>query len=193
MVTRTTIAMLVLLALALAAGAVAVQSRTVTGPVYAVAQLQAGFARHPRTWIGRSVLVRGNVRRVAVTMCSSRGCQPQVQEWLVMETPPVFRSGGHVWISQGPPRGLVLAPGPTVRLIDALAHLPLVGRYLRDRLRPCRAAAAMSRTTASWDMGGTDGLLRAVSPAGQLLWRSRFQHGQQHLLDDRPRRPGAAR
>jgi hypothetical protein len=135
MLTRTTIAMLVLLALALAAGAVAVQSRTVTGPVYTVAQLQAGFARHPRTWIGRSVLVRGNVRHVALRLCSSRGCQPQTRQWFVMETPQVFRSGGQVWISHGPPRGLVLAPGPTVRLIDALAHLPLVGRYLSDRLR----------------------------------------------------------
>src|SRR3954453_7573392 len=123
MVTRTTIALLVLLALALAAGAVAVQSRTVTGPVYTVAQLQAGLARHPRTWLGRSVLVRGKVYHVPVMWCSSRGCQPQAQEWFLMETP------------QGFPPGLVLAPGPTVRLIDALAHLPLVGRYLSDRLR----------------------------------------------------------
>jgi hypothetical protein len=136
MVTRATIAVLVLLTLTLGAGAVAVQSRTVSGPVYTVAQLQAGFARHPRTWIGRSVLVRGNVSRFAVTtLCSSRGCQPHALEWFVMETPQVFRSGGHIWISYGPPRGLVLAPGPTVRLIDALAHLPLVGRYLSGRLR----------------------------------------------------------
>jgi hypothetical protein len=135
MVTRATIAPLVLLALALGAGAVAVQSQTVSGPVYTVAQLQAGFVRHPRTWIGRSVLVRGTVSRFAVTtLCSSRGCQPQTQQWLVMETPGVFRSGGHIWISQGPPRGLVLVPGPTGRLIEALAHLPLVGRYLCDRL-----------------------------------------------------------
>jgi hypothetical protein len=136
MVARATIAMLVLLALALGAGAVAVQSQTVSGPVYTVAQLQAGFARHPRAWIGRSVLVRGNVSRFAVTtLCSSRGCQPQAQEWLVMETPQVFRNGGQIWISHGPPRGLVLAPGPTVRLIEALASLPLVGRYLSVRLR----------------------------------------------------------
>ena len=134
MVARATIAMLVLLTLALGAGAVAVQSQTVSGPVYTVAQLQAGFARHPRAWIGRSVLVRGNVSRFAVTtLCSSRGCQPQTQEWLVMETPPqVFRSGGQIRISHGPPQGLVLAPGPTVRLLDALVHLPLVGRYLSD-------------------------------------------------------------
>src|SRR2546423_4897812 len=87
-------------------------------------------------------------------LCSSRRCQPPVQEWLVMETPQVFRSGGHIWISHGPPRGLVLAPGPTVRLIDALAHLPLVGRYLRDRLR-------------------TNGVhhLRLVSAQSCVLWR----------------------
>ena len=147
MLTRTTIAILVLLALALVAGAVAVQSQTVTGPVYTVAQFQAGLARQPRTWLGRSVLVRGNVSRFAVTtLCSSRGCQPQAQEWLVMEAPQGF--------SHGPPRGLMLAPGPTVRLIDALAHLPLVGRYLRDRLR-------------------TNGVhhLRLVSAQSCVLWR----------------------
>jgi hypothetical protein len=127
--TRTTIAILVLLALALGAGTVAVQSHTVTGPVYTVAQLQEGFADHPRTWIGRSVRVRGNVSRFAVTpFCSSRRCQPQTQQWLVMEVP-------RPRASQGPWDGLVLAPGPTVRLMDALVHLPFMGRYLSDRLR----------------------------------------------------------
>jgi hypothetical protein len=124
--TRTTIAILVLLALALGAGTVAVQSHTVTGPVYTVAQLQEGFTDHPRTWIGRSVRVRGNVRQFPV-MCSSGRCQPQTHVWLVMEVP--WPRG-----SQGPWDGLVLAPGPAVRLMDALAHLPFVARYLSDRL-----------------------------------------------------------
>jgi hypothetical protein len=32
------------------------------GPVYAVAQLQAGLADQPQTWLGRTVRVRGVVR-----------------------------------------------------------------------------------------------------------------------------------
>jgi hypothetical protein len=104
------------------------QSQTVTGPVYTVAQLQAGLARQPRAWLGRSVLVRSNVISIVAgeTLCSNRGCQPQTQQRLVMEAPQGF--------SYGPPQGLVLAPGPAIRLMDALAHLPLVGRYLSDRL-----------------------------------------------------------
>ena len=174
MVTRTTIAMLVLLALALGAGAVAVQSRTVSGPVYTVAQLQASFARHPRTWIGRSVLVHGNVSRYAVTtLCSSRGCQPQTQQWLVMEAPQVFRSGwAHLdqprtaaWPCAGPRAnrppdrrsGASAARGPLSARPTTHERCPPPPSRIRPELRSlatilmrqCRAAGAMSRTTAS--------------------------------------------
>src|SRR5437588_7823977 len=61
--TRTVaLAIAVLLAVALAAGAVlvfVVHSPAAAGPVYTVAQVQAGLARHPQAWVGRTVLVRG--------------------------------------------------------------------------------------------------------------------------------------
>jgi hypothetical protein len=52
----------VLLALALTAAVAfvfVVHSRAAAGPVYTVTQVQAGLARHPQAWVGRTVLVRG--------------------------------------------------------------------------------------------------------------------------------------
>src|SRR3954451_25087299 len=61
--TRTvalTIAVLLALALtAVVAFVFVVHSRAAAGPVYTVTQVQAGLARHPQAWVGRTVLVRG--------------------------------------------------------------------------------------------------------------------------------------
>jgi hypothetical protein len=59
-----TLIIAVLLTLAVAAGAVpvfVVHNPAAAGPVYTVAQVQAGLARHPQAWVGRTVLVRGTV------------------------------------------------------------------------------------------------------------------------------------
>ena len=54
----------VLLTLAVAAGTLpvfVVHNPAAAGPVYTVAQVQAGLARHPQAWVGRTVLVRGTL------------------------------------------------------------------------------------------------------------------------------------
>jgi len=43
---------------------VAVQKRAVVGPVYSVAQVQAGLARHPSAWVGRTILMRGTIEMI---------------------------------------------------------------------------------------------------------------------------------
>lgn len=40
----------------------AVRGGATGGPVYTVAQVWAGLARHPQLWVGRTVLVRGDAR-----------------------------------------------------------------------------------------------------------------------------------
>jgi len=126
-----------------------------------------------------------------------------------MEAPQVFRSGwAHLdqrrttaWPGAGPwanrpadrRSGASAARGPLSERPTTRERCPPPPSRIRPQvpasvavlMRQCRAAGAMSRTTASWNTGGTDGLLRAVSPAVQLWSRSWFQHGRRHLRGGR--------
>lgn len=138
-----TIAVAVLIplgALALASVmALMVQNQAPAGPIYSLAQVQAGLYHYPQTWAGRMVRVRAQIDALAgdgrPQPISSRP-SPYVN---LLSTPP----GSGMEITLGPPTSSHADPsasypavslfvGPRVSdpLRSALRRLPVIGRIV---------------------------------------------------------------
>jgi hypothetical protein len=110
-----------LLGLALASSvllAVAAGSQVPHGPVYSVAQVQAGLAHSPGSWVGRTVWVRG-----VAWHCLGWAYGPCLVRSALLSDP-------------GVDGGLAVATPPANSLLAFVHALPLVGRLVPLKQAP---------------------------------------------------------
>ncbi len=113
-----------ILALALVAALLfVVETRILAAPatVYTVAQVRAGMIRQPRSWVGRTVLVRARAFPLGT------GCPPSIP-WctnvVLTDSDSLLSTSTLVAIAAGPTR-----PDP---LVSLLRRVPLADRMIRQ-------------------------------------------------------------
>jgi hypothetical protein len=137
---------------------IAVGSQVSHGPVYTVAQVQAGLADRPRAWVGRTVLVRG-IAQLFVSHTKRPGCELSPLCFVVQAT----------WRLDDPRKpglvGLPLQWGAANPRRALLRHIPLVGLVVpRQQVAEPDLAATyqIQLRTAPPDSGATPPCYEAV-------------------------------
>jgi hypothetical protein len=154
-----------LLGLLLAGGLAAVACRRPldTGPVYSVAQVQAGLADHPQAWVGRTVHLRAIAEPCPLWGTPEGGLHcASAQPVLVDQTASLTASLALTWRPQGP-------------LLALLRGVPLLG----DLVPAPRVPAWMAAATYHVQLRGVPAPRCGYSPCFQAL-----------LLDAAPDAPG---
>jgi hypothetical protein len=114
------------------------------GPIYSVSQLEAGLAKQPRQWVGRTIRVRAAIGGLDCPAGCTYQTRPtwdglQRGEWLLELKDSDTNSV--VLTSSLAPTTLVMAPQSRSRLLDALNHVPFL-----ETLIPGQRVAWYGRT-----------------------------------------------